>query len=204
MSIRPRRIIVYVWLLVLAVALGLAWRTYKGPDAGTPGAGIGVTIGGPFAMVDHTGRAVTEADFRGRYTLVFFGYTYCSDVCPTTLSDMADALEALGAEGVKVQPIFVTIDPQRDTPEQLAMYVRHFHPRLVGLTGSAEQVATMAKAYRVYYARARSQGDQAEPDDYIMDHTAIAYLMGPDGAFRAQFGHGVGAETMARRIREFL
>ena len=159
-------------------------------------------IGGPFTLTDHHGNAVTEASYPGKYLLVFFGYTYCPEVCPTTLSTMADALDILGDDAVKVRPLFVSVDPERDTPEQLAMYVRHFNPRLIGLTGTAEQVAAAAQVYRVYYRKVEEKG--AAADEYLMDHTAIAYLMGPDGAFKVHFSQNVDAETMARRIKEFL
>ncbi len=159
-------------------------------------------VGGPFALVDHQGRAVTDADFRGRFMLVYFGFTYCPDVCPTSLTVIAQALDRLGADADKVVPVFVTVDPERDTPEQLKEYVRHFHPRLVGLTGTPEQVAAAAKAYRVYYAKARVQG--APPDEYSMDHTSIAYLMGRDGKFLAHFSHGTEPDAIAARVRAFF
>ena len=198
MLTRPRRVIAAVWLIALLVAGVAAWRILVAPPQGSATA----AIGGPFTMVDHTGRTVTEAEFQGRLSLVFFGYTYCPDVCPMALSTMAEALDILGDDGAAVQPVFVTVDPDRDTPEQLKMYVGHFHPRLVGLTGTAEQAAAMAKAYRVYFAKVREPG--ADADDYEMEHTSTTYLMGPDGALRAHFGRATDAEAMARRLRELL
>lgn len=160
------------------------------------------SIGGPFTLVDQTGRTVSEHTFRGKLLLVHFGYTYSPDVCPSALTTMADALRLLGDDGVLVVPVFITVDPQRDTPEQLTMYVRHFHPRLLGLTGTAEQVAVAAHAFQVHFGRVAGQNGDAE--DYLMDHTAIIYLMGRDGGFRAHFTVGTPAAEIAERIREYL
>jgi len=161
-----------------------------------------VSIGGPFSLTDHNGRTVTDQSFRGKFMLVMFGYTYCPDVCPTQLSTASDAIDALGDAAEKVVPIFITIDPERDTPEHLKEYVSYFHPRLIGLTGSPEQIKSVAKAYRVYYAKSSASKD--DPEDYLMDHSAISYLVGPDGKFLTHFSHGLDAETMAKRIREYL
>ena len=158
-------------------------------------------IGGPFQLTDHTGKRVTEKDFFGKHTLVFFGYTYCPDVCPAELQVMTAALEQLGDKAEKVTPVFVTIDPKRDTVEQMASYVSHFHKRLVGLTGSHEEIRAAAKAYRVYYAKAKDDGSSAE---YLMDHSSIVYLMGPDGNYVAHFSYGTGPDKMAEGIAKHL
>ncbi len=191
--------------IVLAVAL--LWRHELGPSGASrltleSAGAAGPTIGGSFTLVDHNGKTVTARDFRGRFMLVYFGYTYCPDVCPTTLTTMADAIDILDGDGESVVPVFITVDPERDTPEHLKMYVNYFHPRLVGLTGTSESVAAAAKAYRIYYAKARQDG--ASGDDYLMDHLSFVFLMGPDGAFRAHFENGIGPEAMAKRIREYL
>lgn len=192
---------------MIAVAVALLWRHEVGPPRASrvtlePAAAAGSTIGGPFTLVDQNGRTVTAGDFRGRFMLLYFGYTYCPDVCPTTLTTMADAIDILDGDGESIVPIFITVDPERDTPEHLKMYVNYFHPRLVGLTGTPQSVGAAARAYRIYYAKA-PQG-AAAGDDYLMDHSSGIYLMGPDGAFRAHFDHGTGAEAMAKRIREYL
>ncbi len=161
-----------------------------------------MAIGGSFSLIDHTGRAVTEKDFAGRLLLVYFGYTYCPDLCPTALTGMAQAIDLLGKDGSSVVPLFVTLDPARDTPEQLAMYVGHFHPRLIGLTGPAEQVAAAALAYQIHVARL--PGKDRDDEDYLLDHTAIIYLMGRDGRFRAHFTLETPAAAIAARIREHL
>jgi protein SCO1/2 len=158
-------------------------------------------IGGAFTLVDHNGKKVTEKDFKGRYMLVFFGYTHCPDVCPTELQVMTTALELLGAKADKVTPVFITIDPKRDTVEQMASYISNFHERFVGLTGSQTQIHTAAKAYRIYYAKAKDDGSSTE---YLMDHSSIVYLMNPKGEFVAHFAYGTSPEKMAKRIAKFF
>jgi protein SCO1/2 len=159
-------------------------------------------VGGPFTLTDQTGKTVTDQDFRGKYMLIFFGFTFCPDVCPTELQIMAGAIDRLGDKGADVVPVFVTVDPDRDTPEALARYVQQFHPRLVGLTGTHEQIAAIAKAYRVYYQKVKEEG--APDDSYTMDHSSVAYLMGPDGKFLAFFPPGVTPDQMAEKIASFL
>ncbi|MCH7550831.1 MAG: SCO family protein [Proteobacteria bacterium] len=167
-----------------------------------PPAPPAAAIGGPFTLVDHQGRPVTEDYFKGRLMLVYFGYTFCPDVCPTALTDMGDALGILGAAADKVTPVFITVDPDRDTPEHMKEYLKFFHPRMIGLTGTPEQTAAALKAYKVFSAKAPVEGGDA--GDYLMDHTSIIYLMGPDGAYKTHFSHGAGAEDMAKGIRKFL
>ena len=199
----------FAWggVAAVAVAVALLWRHELGPSGASrltleSAGAAGPTIGGSFTLVDHNGKTVTARDFRGRFMLVYFGYTYCPDVCPTTLTTMADAIDILAGDGDSVVPVFITVDPERDTPEHLKMYVNYFHPRLVGLTGTSASVAAAAKAYRIYYAKARQDG--ASGDDYLMDHLSFVFLMGPDGAFRAHFENGIGPDAMAKRIREYL
>ncbi len=158
-------------------------------------------VGGPFALTDHHGRAVTEQDFRGRYMLVYFGYTWCPDVCPTDLLVMSQAVDLLGEAGEQVQPIFITVDPARDTVESLAKYVTNFHPRLTALTGSEAEIAAAAEAYKVYF-RKGEEGEAA--DDYTVDHTDIMYLMGPDGEFLEHFQRGSRPVEIAQFIGQYL
>jgi protein SCO1/2 len=154
-----------------------------------------LTVGGPFALIDGDGKTVTDQSWHGKYLLVYFGYTFCPDVCPTTLNSVADALDKMGAKANRVQPLFVTVDPKRDTPSVVKQYAAAFSPRLVGLTGSPEQIAAAAKAYRVYYAEHRTGPG---PDDYSMDHSSVLYLMGPDGRFIAPLrADQTGAEMAA-------
>lgn len=160
-------------------------------------------IGGAFTLTDETGATVTDADFRGRAMLVYFGYTYCPDVCPFSLQIMAAALDQLtDEERARIQPILITIDPERDTVEQLAQYVSSpaFPENLTGLTGTPEQIAVAASAYRVAYRR--SEGE--DESDYLVDHTSIIYLMDQQGRFVDVFAHGSDPQTMAARLKEFL
>jgi protein SCO1/2 len=158
-------------------------------------------VGGPFSLIDHTGKRVTDQDFRGRTMLVFFGFTYCPDVCPSGLQVISAALDKLGPKAEQITPVLITIDPERDTPEQLAMYVKSFHPRLVGLTGTPAEVEAVAKAYRVYYKRV---ADAKSTAGYTMDHSAIIYVMGPDGAFRTHFTYAISVDAMADRLGKLL
>lgn len=160
----------------------------------------GGTIGGPFQLVDHNGQAVSEADFAGKFMLIYFGFTHCPDFCPTELQIMGNAMDELGAEGAQVVPIFITVDPERDTPESIKDYVAAFHPRMIGLTGSLAQVEAAAKAYKVYFKKQPGPGGEAG-DDYQVDHTVFVYLMGPDGALRSMFRHGTSVAVMSGEIR---
>ncbi len=175
---------------------GLTGMDMPAPSAGGIQLAQGVALGGPFSLVDHTGRAVTERDFAGRPLLIYFGYTYCPDVCPTELGTIAAALDAMGPAGERVTPIFITIDPERDTVAGMADYVSRFHPRLIGLTGSAEQVAQAARAFRVYYAKVRPR----DSTDYLMDHSSFIYLVGPDGRVRSLFRPETTPEAIASAV----
>jgi protein SCO1/2 len=196
-----RRIGIVLAVIALIAVAGLAGRHYWGMIAGAPATGS-VPIGGPFTLIDEAGRTVTEADVLGQPLLVYFGYTYCPDVCPTTLTTIAEALDILGDKGRDIAVLFITVDPERDRPENLGEYVKVFHPQIIGLTGTPEQVAAAARAYRVYFAK--SAQDPNDPEDYAMDHSAYTYLMGRDGKFLTHFPHGVSANDMAARIARLL
>jgi protein SCO1/2 len=193
-------------LAVAALAASAAlWLRPGGMEGDVRSAGgiatpAGVPIGGPFTLIDQNGKPVTDATWRGRWMLVYFGYTYCPDVCPTELQTVAAALDALGKQAAQMVPIFITIDPERDTAERMAEYVKLFDARLVGLTGTPEQIAAVAKAYRVYYAKVPAK-DSAP---YLMDHSSFLYLMGPDGRFQTLFRPGTSAQDIADAIRSRL
>jgi cytochrome oxidase Cu insertion factor (SCO1/SenC/PrrC family) len=157
-------------------------------------------IGGPFALIDHTGKPRTDTEFRGKLMLVYFGFTLCPDVCPTDLMAMGQAIDKLGAAGDAVQPLFVTVDPERDTPAHLADYVPSFHPRLIGLTGDAAQIRDAARAYRVYYAKVEL-GAGAE---YTVDHSGFIYLMDRNGKYLGFFPPGTPADRMAAVLKTHL
>ena len=154
-------------------------------------------IGGAFTLTDSTGKRVTEQSFRGKYMLLFFGYTSCPDVCPAGLQLMAGALEKLGSKAERITPVFISVDPERDTPDKLAGYVKNFDPRLVGLTGTPEEIAAVAKAYKVYYAKAPNK---EHPDDYTMDHTSIIYVMDQNGEFVTHFTPATSVDEMAAKL----
>jgi protein SCO1/2 len=177
---------------------GLLGGEMPPPSAGGVQMPQGMVLGGPFRLTDHTGRAVSEADFAGRFLLLYFGYTYCPDVCPTELGTIASAMDVLGEEaGARVVPMLITIDPERDTAAALADYVSRFHPRMVGLTGTPEQVAAAARAYRVFYAKV----NRPEMSQYLMDHSSFIYLVGPDGRVRSLFRPETTPEQIAQAVR---
>jgi cytochrome oxidase Cu insertion factor (SCO1/SenC/PrrC family) len=154
-------------------------------------------IGGPFALTDQDGRSRTDADFRGRLMLVYFGFTYCPDVCPTDLQQIGLALDSLGEAGEMVQPVFITVDPERDTPDHLKHYMPLFHPRFIGLTGDAAAIEAAARAYRVYFERV----ERASSADYTVDHSGFIYLIGRNGEYLGFFPPGTSAERLADAIR---
>ncbi len=158
--------------VVAAGGIFLALR----PDDGQ----AGFAIGGPFTLTGSHGETVTDRDLRGRFALIYFGYTFCPDVCPTTLNTLATALGAMGPEANRITPVFITVDPQRDTPAVLRSYVAAFSPRLRGFTGTPAQIAAVEREYRVYAAR---HVTGPGPGDYTMDHTSLIYLMDPQGRF---------------------
>lgn len=157
-------------------------------------------IGGPFELIDHTGKPRTDADFRDKLMLVYFGFTFCPDVCPTDLLAMGLAVDRLGPAGEALQPLFISVDPERDTPDQLAKYVAFFHPRLIGLTGSVAQIRKAAGAYRAYFAKVAISGG----NEYTVDHSSFIYLMDRGGKYLGFFPPGTSAEQMAQVIRPHL
>jgi protein SCO1/2 len=159
-------------------------------------------VGGPFELTDHTGKPRTSSDFRGKLMLVYFGFTYCPDICPTDLQAIGLALDKLGADGDSVQPLFITVDPERDTAQHLAEYVPMFHPRLIGLTGRAEAIRKAADAYKVYYAKVDPPKDTE--GYYTVDHTAFIYLMDREGNYLGFFPPGTSADRMVEIIRPRL
>jgi len=156
-------------------------------------------IVGPFALTDHSGKLRTDEDFRGKLLLIYFGYSYCPDVCPTDLQQIGLAVDRLGAGAEAVQPLFITLDPGRDTAAHLADYVPLFHPRLIGLTGSAEQIRHVALAYKVYYTKYPPRSP-----DYVIDHSSFVYLVDEDGKYIGFFPPGTTADRMVEVMRQHL
>jgi len=196
-SPRPPGTFLYavVGLLVAVLLLGAGGFLWLTGSTGGP------SIGGPFTLENSSGKTATDRDFRGKYMLVYFGYTYCPDVCPTTLTAVATALDKLGPKAKDLAPIFITVDPQRDTPEVMKQCTAAFSPALVGLTGTPAQIASVAKEYRVYYAK---HVTGPGPNDYSMDHSSIIYLMGPDGRFIAPIPADESGSDMAAAISKLV
>lgn len=189
--------------IVLALAAGLAGATMaQGPAGHRPDAVESAGIVPRYLLMDPAGRAVTAEDFRGRFQLIAFGYVSCPDVCPTTMLEMKEILQALGGEARRLQPIFVTVDPERDTRQVLKEYAAAFHPGILGLTGSPELVRRAADNFKVRYEKVREPG--APPERYTLDHSAGMYLLGPDGGFVMKFAYGTPSAEMAQRIRALM
>jgi len=213
--------------LILALLAALAWTQWLAPAQRNPAE----RIGGPFELVNTEGETVTAQELRGRYLLVFFGYTHCPDVCPTTLNAMTQALDVIGesqpATAQRVTPVFVTIDPARDDVARMRDYVANFHSRTLGLTGSPEQIARAAKAYHVSYSKvdsaemqqAQASGEHGHADTsggsaadhaamdhggYLMQHSSYVFLMGPDGDHLAHVNAAAGAPRIAEMIRSHV
>ncbi|HWE75829.1 MAG TPA: SCO family protein [Stellaceae bacterium] len=198
-----KRLLPVISLAALVVAGGIltlvlvAGRDTR-PAVATNSA-AGAAIGGPFTLVGGDGKTVTDQRYHGKLLLVYFGYTFCPDVCPTTLNNIAQALVALGTQADSIVPLFITVDPQRDTPSVIGNYVKSFDPRIVGLTGSDAQIAAVAKEYHVYYAAQPNQHG-----DYLVDHSSLVYLMDRDGKFVKVFAGSLSGVEIANAIKPFV
>jgi protein SCO1/2 len=182
------------FFLAAFVAAGALWHLgdLKSQNGTQTISAPAIQLGGPFALTDQTGKRRTEADYRGKYMLVFFGYTFCPDVCPTTLAVMSAALDMMGSRADRIVPIFITVDPKRDKPETLKAYLDAFGPRWVGLTGTPEEIAAVAKEYRVFYRVNAGDGN-----NYTVDHSGVVYLMKPDGSYLANYSLANTPDLMA-------
>ena len=176
------------------MSLTPASKTFQNSDV------TGLGYARDFALNDQDGKPRTLADFKGKAVVVFFGYTHCPDVCPTTLSDMAAAMKALGPDADRVQVIFITLDPERDKPELLKSYVPSFDPRFIGLSGNPEATATVAKEFKVFYQKVPGKS----ADSYTMDHTAASYVFDPQGRVRLFVRHGQGPEPIVHDLKALL
>jgi len=174
-----RMVRIAVWAVAVILAAAIVWAVVINKHDGSGGSIVGQTIGGPFTLTDTNGQTVTEAALQGHPSALFFGYTFCPDVCPTTLSDITVWLKDLGPDADKLKFYFITVDPERDTREQMAAYLEAFDPRIVGLTGSRAAIDQIIKDYRVYARKVPGSG----PDDYTMDHTASIYLLDAKAQF---------------------
>lgn len=184
-------------LLVAAMAGGLIWHESEN----VPGLGKTVTsgrveVGGPYTLTDQNGKTVSSADFHGKYQLIYFGYSFCPDVCPTTLGVISQALDKMGVDQNRIVPIFITIDPDRDTPAVLKNYMAAFGPRFVGLTGSQAQITPVEKEYRVY-----AKKQPLASGGYGMDHSSVIYLMGPDGRLVTFYDELVSPDQLEKDLK---
>ncbi|MET0681960.1 MAG: SCO family protein [Casimicrobiaceae bacterium] len=186
-------------VLIIALALALTGCGRGGPQFKTSDV-TGSAMGRDFALTDHNGKARTLADFRGKAVVLFFGYTQCPDVCPTTLATLAEALRRLGPDAANVQVLFVTVDPERDTAELLSHYVTAFDPSFLGLSGDAEATSRTAKEFKILYQKQPGR----TPGSYTMDHSAGTFVFDPEGRLRLYAGHGQDADVFAHDIRELL
>lgn len=192
------------WILLgltVALAAWLGWVRFSAPPQGNL---AGSSLGGTFALVDQDGKARTEADFAGRYRLMYFGYTFCPDICPTDVGLISRGLKAFEAtapgRAARVQPMFITVDPERDDPAALKAFVSAFHPRLVGLTGPPAAVDAARKAYGIYARKVET----SDPENYLVDHFAVIYLFGPKGEPIAFLPHGSTAAEVTAMLETYV
>ena len=216
-SFRHRSAVAFAMTCVVLLASSSGYlysRRASAHEPPPPGFSSQTANRGPFSLVDHTGQAVTERDFLGKFMLIYFGYTHCPDLCPIDLQVMVQTIEILGEKSEMVQPVFITVDPVRDTIKVMADYVTRFHPRLIGLTGTREQADAATKTYRVRRMKffplelddddKNKSGATGDNSQYVVDHTASFFLVGPDGAGLMQYAHGITAEEMAEDIQRII
>ena len=186
-------------LIITAVGIGLYLMPTQQLDSNkSQGEAL---IGGNFSLIDQHGNKTEDSDFRGKLMLVFFGFTNCPNICPTDLFVMSKAMNLLGKESKNIAPIFITVDPKRDTSTVLASYLENFNKSLIGLTGSTEQIEQATTAYRIYYAKVKDENSSLE---YTMDHSTFTYLMDKKGKYITHFDHNTDATEMANIIRKYL
>jgi protein SCO1 len=199
MGARTSRLMVIFAAFLAGLTLCLGIILFVGGRGSGTGAVQAAAIGGPFHLIDQDGKPFSDQDLKGKSFLVFFGFTHCPDVCPTTLFEISEIMRKLGPEADRMAALFISVDPERDTPEAMKDYLSSFDPHLRGLTGDAASLAAVAKAYRVYYKKVPLEGG-----DYTMDHTAIVYLMDKDGRFVSPFNMRRTAEVAAGELRKHL
>ena len=199
MNPRVTRVVLLLGTFLAGLLLCLGAILFVTGRGTGPSTFASAAVGGPFQLTDQNGQPFSDKDLRGKTFLVFFGFTHCPDVCPTTLFEMSEILRKLGSDADRTAVLFITVDPERDTPESIKDYLASFDPHIRGLTGDAAALAAVAKAYRVYYKKVPLEGG-----DYTMDHTAIVYLMGKDGQFLSPFNMKRTADVAAADLRKYL
>ncbi|WP_417316634.1 SCO family protein [Emcibacter sp.] len=198
---QPLAILVAIAIVAVTAVWLISVMGDRKEEVATATSSTKALIGGPFTLVDHTGKTITEKDFAGSYMLVYFGYTFCPDVCPTELQAMSTALDMIPSETLaKINPLFVTVDPERDTVDVMRQYVALFHENLTGLTGSVEQIDAVKKTFRVYAEKTESTA----ASDYLVDHTSIIYLMDSKGEYLSHFSYGTTPEEMAAKLVKLI
>lgn len=187
----------YIFLAALAVILGgvLYEQFWLGGAEN-----VSPAVGGPFTLTDQRGATRSDQDFRGKVMLIYFGYTYCPDACPTTLQAISQTLDMIGNQASKVQPIFISVDPARDTPDQLKSYAANFHPGILYLTGAPDTLKQVESEYRIYVAKVPQSGS----DDYLIDHSSVIYVMGTNGRYLASMPAGLPPKVMAATLQRYL
>lgn len=189
--------------IAITLAVPARGHDHKAAPASPPARDpLATQFGGAFSLLDHTGKRVTDVDFRGRFMLVYFGFSRCADTCPVDLPVIAQALDALGPAADRIAPLFISVDPANDTPTVMATYVANVHPRLIGLSGSEAEIAATAKAYKVH-RRKLTQAHHGH-GEYTIDHGSLTYLIGPDGRFLTLLPHKTSPERMAAVLRKYL
>jgi cytochrome oxidase Cu insertion factor (SCO1/SenC/PrrC family) len=187
----------YIFIAALAVIVGgVVYEQFwlGGAENTSP------AVGGPFTLTDQNGAMRSDGDFRGKVMLIYFGYTYCPDACPTTLQAISQTLDMIGNQASKVQPIFISVDPARDTVEQLKSYAANFHPGILYLTGAPDALKQVESEYRIYVAKVPQSGS----DDYLIDHSSIIYVMGTNGRYLASMPAGLPPKVMAATLQRYL
>ncbi|OYX74918.1 MAG: hypothetical protein B7Y95_04840 [Rhizobiales bacterium 32-66-11] len=184
---------------LVAAAVVAAAPFIRPGDAGVASVASAATVGGPFRLVSSRGGALSDVDLKGKPFAIFFGFTHCPEVCPTSLWDMSEALKRLGPKGEDLKVLFVTVDPERDTPEILARYLQSFDPRIIGLSGARKDIDAVARAYRVYWRKIPTSDG-----DYTMDHTSLIYLMDAEGGYSGFIAYKDDAETRDRKLNALL
>ena len=198
-ALRPVRYLAWGIIIGITLGFGASELWHRNNPAPTPAAAevIQSSIKSDFALVDHTGNPVTDENYRGKWLLVFFGFTNCPDVCPTALDEIAVVMDNLGEKAAKVQPLFVTVDPERDTPARMAEFVGAFDPRITGLTGTLEQIKASTKSFKVYFAKEAQAG---APDGYTMGHTTSLYLIDPRGRFVRPYSYNATIKEISNDL----
>jgi protein SCO1/2 len=196
---RKYAILIAVVISLVTASVLFAWQQFAGGPASQATTSGTAAIGGPFTLVSTKGEMVTDQAYRGKWLLAFFGYTICPDACPTALNNISVALEKLGPDANKIQPVFITVDPRRDPREVMSEYLKSFDSRIVGLTGTQDQIEKVTKEYRVYVA---TQKPDADNDYYLVSHSAYIYLINPDGKFVNVIAGSEAGEDIATWLRK--